>query len=329
MTGSFLFLLVGLALLFGFVNGFRNAATSTATAVSTGVMRPHEAVTWIAASNFLAVFLFPMTVAATVASGIVDPALVDHRVVLAALLGALTTCGVAWRFGLPASLAHALVGALAGAAVAHGGAAALFVPGLLAVALLVVAAPLIALVIGSLLVVVVSRTAFRSAPRRVDRRFRRLQRVSTVLFGLGQGANDAQKTVGLLWLIAWLAGTAGPSGPPDWAIWWGFVALALGALVGGWYTVRAMGQKLTRLKPVGGVCADTGAALVLGAATLVGIPISSNHALTGGIAGVGATYRASSVRWGRVSSLAWALVVTLPAAAIAAALASWALRLLT
>jgi PiT family inorganic phosphate transporter len=329
MTGTLLFLLVGLTLSFGFINGFRNAATSTATAVSTGVMRPHEAVAWIAASNFLAVFLFPMTVAATVASGIVDPQQIDHSVVLASLAGALATCLLAWRLGIPASVAHALVGALAGAAATHGGASALFAPGLVAVIVLVIAAPVLAMAIASLLVVAVSRLAFRASPRRVDRRFRGLQRLSTVLFGFGQGANDAQKTVGLLWLVAWLGGTAGAAGPPPWAIWWGFVALALGALVGGWYTVRTMHMTLTRLKPVGGVCADTGAALVLGAATLAGVPISSNQALTGGVAGVGATYRASAVRWGRISGTAWAIVVTLPAAAIAAALAIWVLRLLT
>jgi inorganic phosphate transporter, PiT family len=328
MSGTTMSVLVALALAFGFVNGFRNAATSTATAVSTGVMRPHEAVVWIAAANFIAVVIFPMTVAGMVASGIVNPDLIDRRVVLAALVGALATCLVAWRVGIPASLAHALVGALAGAAALHAGLDALFVPGIVAIALFVLLAPALAFVAGTLLVVLVSRAAFRTAPRRVDRWFRGLQRLSTVLFGIGQGANDAQKTVGLLWLLAWLAGTAGPQRAPDWAIWWGFIALALGALVGGWYTVRAMDQKLTKLRAVGGVCADSGAALVLGAATLIGVPISSNQTLTGAIAGVGATHRTSAVRWQRVGSLAWAWLVTMPLAAAAAALALWVVRLL-
>jgi inorganic phosphate transporter, PiT family len=323
MSGTLLGVLVALALLFGFLKGYLNAAGSTASVVSTGVMRPHQAVAWAAAFNFAALFVFPMTVAATVATGLVDAASIDHRVVAGALVGALAWILVAWRVGIPASATHALVGGLAGATAAHAGTGALVASGLLTVVVFVVAAPLLALLLGSLLVLLVSRLAFRAAPRRVDRGFRLLQRLSSALFSLGQGANDAQKAAGVVWLLLMLAHGSAPGSLPAWVAWWSYIALALGTLLGGWRTVRTMGQKIARLRPVGAVCADTGATAVLVAATLAGIPVSTHHALTGAIAGVGSAHKTSAVRWGRAAPLVWAWLLTMPAAAAAGALA-WA-----
>jgi inorganic phosphate transporter, PiT family len=321
MSGTLLNLLVGFALLFSFYKGFRNAASSTATVVSTGVMRPHQAVAWTAAFNFAAIFVFPLTVAATVATGIVDPALVDPHVVFGALAGTLAWSVLAWRFSIPSSATHALVGGLAGASIAHAGTAALIAPGLLAVVLLVVLAPFAALLLGSLLVLLVSRLAFRAAPRRIDRSFRRLQRLSSAFYALGQGANDAQKSVGVIWLLLILAGTASVGAVPGWAVWWSFIAFASGTLFGGWRTVRTMGQKITRLRPVGAVCADTGAALVLLAATVAGIPVSTHQTLTGAIAGVGSAHKTSAVRWSRAANVTWAWLLTMPVSVATAALA--------
>lgn len=323
MSGTLLNLLVAFALLFSFLKGFRNAASATATAVSTGVMRPHQAVAWTAVFNFSAILVFPMSVAATVGFGIAEPALVDHRVVAAALVGAVVWSLLAWRVGIPSSATHALVGGLAGAAVAHAGTGALVASGLWLVVLFVFAAPVLALLAGSLLVLLVSRLAFRAAPRRIDNGFRRLQWLSSALYGLGQGANDAQKAIGVVWLLLMLAGTATMVRPPSWVAWWSFIALAVGTLLGGWRTVRTMGQKITRLRPVGAVCADTGAAVVLLAATVAGIPVSTNHTLTGAIAGVGSAHHTSAVRWSRAGNIVWAWLLTMPAAAATAALA-WA-----
>jgi len=320
--------LVALALAFDFMNGFHDAANSIATIVSTRVLRPHYAVAWAAFFNFIAFLFFGLHVANTIGKGVVDAGIVDHYVLFGTLVGAIAWNVLTWWFGLPSSSSHALIGALAGAAVAKGGFGALVGSGFLKISFAIVLSPALGFTLGILLMTAVAWMFFRTAPHKVDRWFRRLQLVSASLYSLGHGGNDAQKTMGIIALILVAYGSLRPDFKaaeiPFWVVISCQAAIALGTLFGGWRIVKTMGQKITRLKPVGGFCAETGGAITLFFATGLGIPVSTTHTITGAIVGVGAVRKLSAVRWGVAGRIVWAWVLTIPCSAFIAAVAWWA-----
>jgi len=317
--------LVLVALAFDFMNGFHDAANSIATVVSTRVLKPYQAVILAAFFNFAALFIFHLSVAATVGRGIIDQGIVDHFVVFGALVGAITWNLITWWYGIPSSSSHALIGGLCGAAVAKAGTWALIPAGLLKTIAFILVAPMMGLVLGALLMLAVSWLFVRSTPSRVDRWFRRLQLVSASLYSLGHGGNDAQKTAGIIWMLLIAAGYLGTKDPlPMWVVASCYVTIALGTAFGGWRIVKTMGQRITKLRPVGGFCAETGGAAMLFIATHFGIPVSTTHTITGAIVGVGAAQNVSAVRWGIAGNIVWAWVLTIPCSAFIAALA-WAL----
>jgi PiT family inorganic phosphate transporter len=314
--------LVALALAFDFLNGFHDAANSIATIVSTRVMRPQWAVLWAAFFNFVAFLFFGLLVAATVGKGIIDPAVVDHNVVFGALVGAISWNIITWYFGIPSSSSHALIGGLAGAAVAKGGIDTLIAGGFLKTMAAIVLSPALGLVLGAALMILVSWICAGSTPRRVDRWFRRLQFVSASFYSLGHGGNDAQKTMGIIWMLLIAAELTGPTDPlPFWVVLACQSAMGLGTMFGGWRIVKTMGQKITKLKPVGGFCAETGGAITLFLATWLGVPVSTTHTITGAIVGVGSVNKLSAVRWGVAGTIVWAWVLTIPCSAVIAAFA--------
>jgi PiT family inorganic phosphate transporter len=321
-------LLVLLALVFDFMNGFHDAANSIATVVSTGVLRPQTAVLFAAFFNVLAIFVFHLNVAATVGKGIVDPNVVDQYVVFGALIGAITWNLVTWWYGIPSSSSHALIGGIVGATVAKAGAGKLVLGGVLKTVAFIVVSPVLGFLLAGLMMVAVSWICRRSSPLRVDNWFRRLQLVSAGMYSLGHGGNDAQKTIGIIWMLLIASGSAAASDtmPPSWVIWSCYLAIGAGTLFGGWRIVKTMGQRITKLKPVGGFCAETGGALTLFLATGLGIPVSTTHTITGAIVGVGAVRNASKVRWGVAGNIVWAWVLTIPATAFVAAVSYYAGR---
>ena len=317
--------LVFLALAFDFMNGFHDAANSIATVVSTGVLRPAQAVMFAAAFNFIAIFVFHLSVAATVGKGIVMPGVVDTHVVFGALTGAITWNVVTLYYGIPSSSSHALIGGIVGAVLAKAGAGALIATGILRTVAFIFVSPLLGFLLGSLMMLVVAWTCRRVTPSRVDKWFRRLQLVSAGAYSLGHGGNDAQKTIGIIWMLLIATGYASSTdaAPPNWTIISCYVAIAMGTMFGGWRIVKTMGQRITKLKPVGGFCAETGGAITLFLATALGIPVSTTHTITGAIVGVGSTQRASAVRWGVAGNIIWAWVLTIPASAFVAGVAYW------
>ena len=324
-----LVLLVALALAFDFMNGFHDAANSIATVVSTGVLRPHYAVAWAAFFNFVAIFIFHLKVAATVGKGIVDPLAIDHYVIFGALIGAIIWNLVTWYYGIPSSSSHALIGGMIGATIAKAGVDPLVMKGILRTVTFIFVSPVLGMLLGGLIMVAVSWVCLRSAPRKVDRWFRRLQLVSSAAYSIGHGSNDAQKTMGIIWLLLISAGATSTTAsmPPGWVIVSCYIAIALGTMFGGWRIVKTMGQKITKLRPVGGFAAETGGAITLFLASGLGIPVSTTHTITGAIVGVGSAQRARAVRWGLAGNIVIAWIVTMPAAAIMAALAYYLGRL--
>jgi inorganic phosphate transporter, PiT family len=322
--------LVALALVFDFMNGFHDAANSIATVVSTGVLRPGQAVIFAAFFNFIAIFVFHLSVAATVGKGIAAPGVVDVYVVFGALCGAITWNVVTWYYGIPSSSSHALIGGIVGAVLAKAGTGALITTGILRTVAFIFVSPLLGFLLGSLMMVAVAWICRRTAPARVDRWFRRLQLVSAGAYSLGHGGNDAQKTIGIIWMLLLATGYASTTdtSPPTWTIIACYAAISIGTMMGGWRIVKTMGQRITRLKPVGGFCAETGGALTLFIATGLGIPVSTTHTITGAIVGVGSVQRASAVRWGVAGNIVWAWVLTIPASGLVAALAYGASRML-
>ena len=314
-------LLVALALLFDFMNGFHDAANSIATVVSTGVLKPQQAVLFAAFFNFIAIGIFHLKIAATVGKGIVEPGIVDYHVVFGALVGAITWNVVTWFYGIPSSSSHALIGGIVGSVTAKAGLDALIGAGIWKTVAFILVSPTLGFILGSLLMVVVAWIFRRSTPIRVDNWFRRLQLVSAGLYSLGHGGNDAQKTIGIIWMLLIATGytSATDAMPPGWVIWSCYIAIGLGTMFGGWRIVKTMGQKITKLKPVGGFCAETGGALTLFIATGLGVPVSTTHTITGAIVGVGSTQRASAVRWGVAGNIVWAWIFTIPASAAVAA----------
>ena len=317
-------LLIVLALAFDFMNGFHDAANAIATVVSTGVLKPSSAVALAAFFNFVAIAVFQLKVATTVGKGTIDPTVVDHYVVFGALVGAIAWNFLTWYYGIPSSSSHALIGGLVGAAVAKAGTGSLIPAGLIKTISFIVLSPLLGFLFGSLMMLLVSWMFVRSTPQRVDKWFRRMQLVSASMYSLGHGGNDAQKTMGIIWMLLIAAGATTASDPlPMWVIVSCYVAIGLGTLFGGWRIVKTMGQKITKLKPVGGFCAETGGAITLFLATAMGIPVSTTHTITGAIVGVGSSRKMSAVRWGVAGNIVWAWIFTIPASAFMAAIAWW------
>ncbi len=312
-----------IALTFDYINGFHDAANSIATVVSTRVLTPMQAVVWAAFFNFVAAFGFGVQVARTVGKGVVDSAVVDQWVILGGLIGAIAWDLITWYFGIPTSSSHALIGGFAGAAVAKAGFGALLLPGLLKILLFIVLAPLIGMALGFTLMVATLWTFRRFRPSRVDGLFRRLQLISAAFYSLGHGTNDAQKTMGIIAILLFSAGYLGPEFyVPVWVILAAHAAIALGTFAGGWRIVKTMGMRLTKLRPVGGCCAESAGAIMLLGTAIGGIPVSTTHTITGSIIGVGATQRFSAVRWGVAGQIVWAWILTIPLSALIAA-ASW------
>jgi inorganic phosphate transporter, PiT family len=317
--------LVVLALAFDFMNGFHDAANSIATVVSTGVLKPAQAVAFAAFFNFIAIFIFKLSVAATVGKGIVQPGVVDTHVVFGALVGAISWNVITWYYGIPSSSSHALIGGIVGAVIAKAGTGALVSAGIMRTVVFIFVSPMLGFILGSLIMVLVANLFRKTRPSKVDGWFRRLQLASAAAYSLGHGGNDAQKTIGIIWMLLIATGyvAAGEKSPPTWVIISCYVAIAGGTMFGGWRIVKTMGQKITKLKPVGGFCAETGGAMTLFLATALGIPVSTTHTITGAIVGVGSTQRASAVRWGVAGNIVWAWIFTIPASAFVAAVAYW------
>jgi len=317
--------IVAVALLFDFLNGFHDAANSIATVVSTRVLSPGLAVVWAAFFNFAAAFIFPLRVASTIGKGLVVPAAGTAYVILAALVGAIFWDVITWWLGLPTSSSHALIGGYAGAAIAKVGFAAIIYSGWTRTIVSMFVSPVVGLILGLVLMTGVTWLFRNRLPGPVDRFFRRAQLVSAGLYSLGHGGNDAQKTMGIIAILAYSYEKSQGHNPADihvatWMVIACYAAIALGTLSGGWRIVHTMGSKITKLKPIGGFCAETSAALTLFANSYLGIPVSTTHTITGAIMGVGATQRLSAVRWGVATRIVWAWLLTIPFSALVAAL---------
>jgi PiT family inorganic phosphate transporter len=323
MSFEVLVLLIALALAFDFMNGFHDSANSIATVVSTRVLRPQWAVAWAAFFNVAAYFIFELKVAGTIGKGTIDPAIVDHTIVFGALVGAISWNVLTWWYGIPSSSSHALIGGLVGAALAKSGVDALVASGLVKTLAFILVSPALGFLFGTLLMITVSWLFRRTTPQRVDRWFRRLQLMSAAAYSLGHGGNDAQKTIGIIWMLLIVAEIATPEHVPVWVIIACYATIGLGTLFGGWRIVKTMGQKITKLKPVDGFCAETGGAITLFLATNLGIPVSTTHTITGAIVGVGSVRKLSAVRWGVAGGIVWAWVLTIPCSALIAAAAWW------
>jgi len=311
-----------IALAFDYINGFHDAANSIATVVSTRVLTPMQAVAWAAFFNFVAAFGFGVNVAKTVGKGVVDSGVVDHWVILGGLVGAIAWNLFTWHYGIPSSSSHALIGGFSGAAVAKAGFGVLIPSGLLKIALFIVLAPVLGLVMGFTLMVITLWIFRRFSPSRVDWIFRRLQLVSAAFYSLGHGTNDAQKTMGIIAILLFSTGHLPEFTVPFWVIMAAHLALGLGTLAGGWRIVRTMGMRLTKLRPVGGFCAEAAGAVMLIGTAIGGIPVSTTHTITGSIVGVGATQRLSAVRWRVAGRIVWAWILTIPLSGLIAA-ATW------
>jgi PiT family inorganic phosphate transporter len=320
LTFPLLMALIGVALVFDFLNGLHDAANSIATIVSTRVLRPQYAVMWAAFFNFIAFLFFGLHVAETIGTGIVSANVIDATVIFAALIGAISWNVITWLFGLPSSSSHALIGGLVGAGLTKSGFASIVGVGLAKTSAAIVLSPFTGFVLALLLTLLVSWLFLRTTPYGVDIMFRYLQFVSASLYSLGHGGNDAQKTMGIIAVLLFSQGYLGSEFyVPFWVVITCQAAMALGTLMGGWRIVKTMGSKITRLTPVQGFCAETGGAITLFAATYLGIPVSTTHTITGAIVGVGAARKVSAVRWGVAGNIVIAWIITIPAAGLIAA----------
>ncbi|MGD0822616.1 MAG: inorganic phosphate transporter [Desulfomonilia bacterium] len=318
---AYIFFLIMLALTFDFLNGFHDSANSIATIVSTRVLSPRYAVIWAAFFNFVAFLFLGLHVANTIGKGIVDVGIIDPTIIFATLVSACLWDITTWYFGLPTSSSHALIGGLVGAALVKAGSGSLVMKGIVKTILFIFVSPTVGLILGLLIGIVVYRTFRKSTPRNVDHIFRKGQLVSAALYSLGHGGNDAQKTMGIIAGLLFSAGLLGDKFYiPFWVVIACQTAIALGTMFGGWRIVKTMGQKIAKLKPVDGFCAETGAALTLFLSTAMGIPVSTTHTITGAIMGVGSLRRLSAVKWGVAGRIVWAWILTIPAAAIISAI---------
>ncbi|MBI5897797.1 MAG: inorganic phosphate transporter [Rhodocyclales bacterium] len=325
---SVVMILVLLALAFDFMNGFHDAANSIATIVSTRVLKPHQAVVWAAFFNVVAIFIFHLSVAKTIGKGTIDPGIVDHHVVFGALVGAIAWNIITWYYGIPSSSSHALIGGLVGAAVAKGGVATLIWNGLGKIIVFIFVAPLLGFALGGLIMVAIAWICNKTPPKKVDKIFRRLQLLSAAAYSIGHGGNDAQKTIGIIWMLLVAAGMSQSNeSVPVWVIVACYASMGLGTMFGGWRIVRTMGQRITKLNQAKGFSASMGGAITLFMSTVMGIPVSTTHTITGAIAGVGSTGGPKNVRWGVAGGIVWAWVLTIPASALIAAIAFWIGRL--
>lgn len=316
----FLIFVIGIALVFDFINGFHDSANSIATIVSTRVLSPKYAVLWAAFFNFAAAFTLGVKVATTIGKGVIHAGVVDPTVILGGLVGAIAWDLFTWFYGLPTSSSHALIGGFAGAAVMKAGWSAIIAHGFLKIAAFIVISPVVGLALGFLFMAIVLNLCRQATPDRVDRFFRRGQLFSAALYSLGHGTNDAQKTMGLIYILLISTGRIAATDPvPFWVIISCYAAIGFGTLFGGWRIVKTMGQKIAKLKPVGGFCAETAGATMLLGTAFFGIPVSTTHTITGAIMGVGATRRLSAVRWGIATEIVWAWILTIPASAVVAA----------
>jgi len=315
-------LLIVLALTFDFLNGFHDSANSIATVVSTRVLSPKFAVIWAAFFNFLAYFLFKLNVANTIGKGIIDIAIVDKYIIFGTLMGACIWDIITWYFGLPTSSSHALIGGMIGAAIVKSGPKSLIMAGILKTSAFIVISPVVGFILGALLSRGIYWIFRASSPMKVDQLFRKVQLFSASLYSMGHGGNDAQKTMGIIASLLFSEGLLGKEfHVPLWIVISCYCAIAVGTMFGGWRIVKTMGQKVTKLKPIDGCCAETSAAISLFTASAMGIPVSTTHTITGAIMGVGSRKRISAVRWGVAGSIIWAWIITIPCSAIIAAIA--------
>ncbi len=320
-------LLIALALAFDFLNGFHDSANSIATIVSTKVLSPRYAVIWAAFFNFIAFLFFGLHVANTIGKGIIDIAIIDKGVIFGTLVGACSWDVITWYFGLPTSSSHALIGGMIGAAIAKAGTGALMWQGILKTVTFIFVSPVLGLILGWSFGILVYWIFRKSSPLKVDHFFRKGQLLSAAAYSMGHGGNDAQKTMGIIASLLFSAGFLGSKFHiPFWIVIACHTAIALGTMFGGWRIVKTMGQKVTKLKPVDGFCAEAGAAITLFAASQFGIPVSTTHTITGAIMGIGSLKRLSAVRWGVAGRIIWAWILTIPCSALISALAYTLLR---
>jgi PiT family inorganic phosphate transporter len=314
---TFLYILIALVLVFDFINGFHDSANSIATVVSTKVLSPVAAVAMAAFFNFIAFLIFPLKVATTMGKGVINPDVINLTVIAAALFAAITWNLLTWWYGLPSSSSHTLVGGLIGAAVASAGFGSVIMAGVIKIVIFIVVAPLLGMVMSFIISAIVIFFAKNHSPSGVDKHFRRLQLLSAAAFSLGHGGNDAQKSMGIIWVALIVSGLATKNDPIDlWIVLSCHAAIALGTLMGGWRIVKTMGQKITKLKPFEGFCAESAGALTLFGATHFGIPVSTTHVITGAIIGAGARKGVSAVKWGVTTKIFWAWILTIPVSAI-------------
>jgi inorganic phosphate transporter, PiT family len=315
--------LIGVALLFDLINGMHDAANSIATVVSTRVLKPFHAVLWAGFFNFAAYFIFESHVASTIGKGLISPELIDNSVVFGALMGAISWNLITWWGGIPSSSSHALVGGIVGAGVTKAGFGAIVWSGLSKTLYAIVLSPFTGFILGVLMVVMISWMFLRANPAMTDGLFRKLQLVSSALYSLGHGSNDAQKTAGIIAVLLYTNGVYSEFTVPGWVILSCYTVMGMGTMLGGWRIVHTMGSKITRLTPMQGACAETAGAITLFGATYLGIPVSTTHTITSAIIGVGTAKRASAVRWGVAKGIVWAWIITIPASATMAAIFYW------
>ncbi|MFA5819618.1 MAG: inorganic phosphate transporter [Bacteroidales bacterium] len=314
---TFLYIVIALVLIFDFINGFHDSANSIATVVSTKVLSPVAAVGMAAFFNFAAFLIFPLKVATTMGKGVINPDVINLTVIASALVAAITWNLVTWWLGLPSSSSHTLVGGLVGAAVASSGWSSVVMGGVIKIVAFIVIAPLLGMVMSFIISAIVLFLARKHSPSGIDKHFRRLQLLSAAAFSLGHGGNDAQKSMGIIWVSLFVSGLVTKNDPIAlWIVLSCHAAIALGTLLGGWRIVKTMGQKITKLKPFEGFCAETAGALTLFGATHFGIPVSTTHVITGAIIGAGARKGVSAVKWGVTTKIFWAWILTIPVSAI-------------
>ena len=316
----FVIFVILVALVFDFLNGFHDSANSISTIVSTRVLSPRNAVIWAAFFNFAAAFLFGVSVAKTIGTGIIHPDIVEDHLILAALSSAIVWNIITWYFGLPSSSSHALIGGLIGAGLVKGGTGVLVFTGIAKTTIFIILSPAIGLGLGLILMILVLNLSRNSNVAIANKLFRKLQLLSAASYSLGHGLNDAQKTMGIIAIVLYSRGLLGPTFYiPFWIVLLCHAVIALGTMSGGWRIVKTMGTKITKLRPMGGFCAETAAAIALIGASYAGIPVSTTHTITGAIMGVGATKRLTAVRWGVAGKILWAWILTIPVSALISA----------
>ncbi|MDY0186889.1 MAG: inorganic phosphate transporter [Syntrophus sp. (in: bacteria)] len=324
---AFVIFLVAVALVFDFINGFHDSANSIATIVSTQVLPPKYAVIWAAFFNFAAVFFIGVPVAKTIGTGIVHPDIIDNLLIFSALGAAIIWNLITWYFGLPSSSSHALIGGLIGAGVVKGGSSVLVWSGITKATIFIVVSPAIGMILGLALMILVLNLSRRANPSKLDHVFRKLQLLSAATYSLGHGMNDAQKTMGIIAMILFGKGLLGPTFYiPFWVVILCYFFIAMGTVSGGWRIVKTMGTRITKLRPMGGFCAETAAAISIIGASFAGIPVSTTHTITGAIVGVGSTIRLSAVRWGIAGNIIWAWILTIPVSSFISALLYFILK---